>query len=34
MRNNKLILKTQQRFKCEKHNVFIEINEQDCFKFK
>ena len=24
MKNNKLILKTQQRFKSEKHNVFIE----------
>ena len=24
MRNNKLILKTQQRFKYERHNVFIE----------
>ena len=24
MRNNKLILKTQQRFKSERHNVFTE----------
>ena len=24
IKNNKLILKTQQRFKCERHNVFTE----------
>ena len=35
IKNNKLILKTQQRFKRERHNVFTEeINEKDCFKFK
>ena len=28
MKNNKQILKTQQRFKCERHNVFTkEINK-------
>ena len=32
IRNNKLILKTQQRFRGKGHNVFTEeIN--DCFKF-
>ena len=32
---NKLILKTQQRFKGERHNVFTEkINKKDCFMFK
>ena len=35
IKNNKLILKTQQRFKRERHNVFTEeINKKDCFKFK
>ena len=32
IKNNKLILKTQQRFRSEKHNVFTE--EIDCFKFR
>ena len=31
MKNNKLILKIQQRFKSERHNVFT---EEDCFKFR
>ena len=30
----KEISKTQQRFKSERHNVFAERNQQDCFKFK
>ena len=35
IKNNKLILKTQQRFKRERHNVFTEeINKKDYFKFK
>ena len=35
IKNNKLILKTHQRFKRERHNVFTEeINKKDCFKFK
>ena len=29
IKDNKLILKTQQRFRSEKHNVFT-----DCFKFQ
>ena len=32
IKNNKLIPKTQQRFRSEKHNVFTE--EIDCFKFR
>ena len=32
IRNNRLILKTQQRFRGKRHNIFTEkIN--DCFKF-
>ena len=37
MKNNKLIVKTQKRFGCERHNVFTEEirrNSQHCFKFK
>ena len=33
IKNNKVILKTQQRFKSEKQNVFTE-EVKDCFKFK
>ena len=32
---NKLILKTRQKFKSERHNVFAEvIKKMDCFKLK
>ena len=35
IKKNKLILKTHQRFKRERHNVFTEeINKKDCFKLK
>ena len=34
VKNNQLILKTQQRFKSEKHNVFTEKIIKICFKFK
>ena len=35
IKNNILILKTQQRFKSKRHNILTEeYNQQDCFKVK
>ena len=34
LKNDKLILKKQQRFRSETHNVSIEEIEKDCFKLK